>query len=92
MHDSGLVDRVYDPAVVRIAAQLSDAQSTIIVTTPEAGVVITSTKPTPTNADPPDPEPGALKPTKQQAHRARILRLLSMRFLPLRDTTFRYLE
>ena len=56
VHDSGLVDRVYAtffsqaaaPAAVRIAAQLSEAQSTIIVMTPEAGAVVTSTKPTPT--------------------------------------------
>jgi D-alanyl-D-alanine carboxypeptidase len=75
VHDSGLVDRAYAtpsspavaPAAVRIAAQLSEAQSTIIVMTPEPGVV-TSTKPTPTKAEPPNPEPEALKPAKQQAH------------------------
>ena len=58
--DSGLVDHVYAtpsspaPAVaaVRSAAQLSEAQSTIIVMTAEPGAVVTSTKPTPTKAAP----------------------------------------
>ena len=76
VHDSGLVDRVYATpsspatalAAVRIAAQLSEAQSTIMVMTPEPGALITSTKPTPTKAEPPNPEPEALKPAKQQAH------------------------
>jgi D-alanyl-D-alanine carboxypeptidase len=84
VHDSGLVDRVYATpsspeaalAAVRIAAQLSEAQSTIIVMTPEPGAVVTSTKPavvtstnpTPTKAEPANPEPEALKPAKQQAH------------------------
>ena len=84
VHDSGLVDHVYAtpsspaPAVaaVRIAAQLSEAQSTIIVMTPEPGAVVTTTKPavvtstnpTPTKAEPANPEPEALKPAKQQAH------------------------
>ena len=84
VHDSGLVDRVDAtpsspaPAVaaVRIAAQLSEAQSTIIVMTPEPGAVVTTTKPavvtstnpTPTKAEPANPEPEALKPAKQQAH------------------------
>lgn len=76
VHDSGLVDHVYAtpsspaPAVaaVRSAAQLSEAQSTIIVMTAEPGAVVTSTKPTPTKAEPPNPEPEALKPAKQQAH------------------------
>ena len=62
VHDSGLVDRVYatpsspaaGPAAVRIAAQLSEAQSTIIVMTPEPGAVVTSTKPAPTKAEPPN--------------------------------------
>ena len=78
VHDSGLVDRVYAtpsspaaaPAAVRIAAQLSEAQSTIIVMTPEPGAVVTFTKPTPTKAEPPNPEPEVLKPAKQQAHAA----------------------
>ena len=56
------------PPAARIAAQLSEAQSTIIVMTPEPGEVVTSTKPTPTKAEPPNPEPEALKPAKQQAH------------------------
>ena len=76
MHHSGLVDRVYatpsspaaGPSTVRIAAQFSEAQSTIIVMTAEPGAVVTSTKPTPTKAEPPNPEPEALKPAKQQAH------------------------
>ena len=76
VHDSGLGDRVYatpsSPAAaataVRIAAQLSEAQSTIIVMTPEPGAVVTSTKPTPIKAEPSNPEPEALKPAKQQAH------------------------
>jgi hypothetical protein len=69
VHDSGLVDRVYAtpsspaaaPAAVRIAAQLSEAQSTIMVMTPEPGAVVTSPKPTSTKAEPPNPEPEALK-------------------------------
>jgi D-alanyl-D-alanine carboxypeptidase len=84
VHDSGLVDRVYATpsspaaalAAVRIAAQLPEAQSTIIVMTPEPGAVVTSTKPavvtstnpTPTKAESANPEPEALKPAKQQAH------------------------
>jgi hypothetical protein len=76
VHDSGFVDHVYAPpsspapavAAVRIAAQLSEAQSTIIVMTAEPGAVVTSTKPTPTKAEPPSPEPEAVKPAKQQAH------------------------
>jgi D-alanyl-D-alanine carboxypeptidase len=76
VHDSGLVDRVYAtpsspaaaPAAVRIAAQLSEAQSTIIVMTPEPGAVVTFTKPTSTKAEPPNPEREVLKP--EQAHAA----------------------
>jgi hypothetical protein len=55
-------------AAVRSAAQLSEAQSTIIVMTAEPGAVVTSTKPTPAKAEPPNPELEALKPAKQQAH------------------------
>jgi D-alanyl-D-alanine carboxypeptidase len=57
-----------DPSAVRIAAQLSEAQSSIIVMIPEPGEVVTSIKPAPTNAEPANPEHEALKPSEQQAH------------------------
>jgi cell division septation protein DedD len=56
------------PPAVRIAAQLSEAQSTIIVMTPEPGAVVTSTKTAPTKVEPANPEPEALNLAKQQAH------------------------
>ena len=75
VHHSGLVHhRVHAtspaaaPTAVRTAAQLEGAQSTIIVVAPEPGAVVTSTNPTPTKAEPANPEPEALKPAKQQAH------------------------
>ena len=47
-------------------AQLAEAQSTIIVMTPEPGAVATSTQPAPTTAAKPEPE--AVQPAKPQAH------------------------
>jgi hypothetical protein len=47
-------------------AQLAEAQSTIIVVTPEPGAVATSTQPAPTTAAKPEPE--AVQPAKPQAH------------------------
>jgi D-alanyl-D-alanine carboxypeptidase len=56
------------PAAVRTGAQLSEAQSTIIVVAPEPGAVVTSTKPAPSKAEPAKPEPAAVEPNTQQAH------------------------
>jgi cell division septation protein DedD len=53
-------------AAVRMAAQLPDEQSTIIVTTPEPGAVATSTKPAPNTSEPAKPE--ADDAAKPQAH------------------------
>ena len=55
VHRSGLVHhRVHarlaapiTPAAVRMAAQLPDEEATIILSTPEPGAVVTSTKPAP---------------------------------------------
>jgi len=67
VHHSGLVHRrahatspAAAPAAVRTAAQLEEAQSTIIVVAPEPGAVVTSTKPVPTVAEPAKPEPVAV--------------------------------
>jgi len=75
VHHSGLVHhRVHAtspaaaPAAVRTAAQLEEAQSTIIVVAPEPGAVVTSTKPVPTVAEPAKPEPVAVEHTIQQPH------------------------
>jgi D-alanyl-D-alanine carboxypeptidase len=56
------------PASTRTAAQLAEAQGTIIVMTPEPGAVVTSTKPASISVEPAAPEPEALEPAKQQAH------------------------
>jgi cell division septation protein DedD len=55
-------------AAVRMAAQLPDEQSTIIVTTPEPGAVATSTKPAPNTSESGKPEPEADDAAKPQAH------------------------
>ena len=55
------------PAAVRTAAQLAEAQSTIIVVSAEPGAVGTSTKPAPTKAEPAKPETAAAEPAAQQA-------------------------
>ena len=75
VHHSGLVhNRAHAtspaaaPAAVRTAAQLEEAQSTIIVVAPEPGAVVTSTKPVPTVAEPAKPEPVAVEHTIQQPH------------------------
>jgi D-alanyl-D-alanine carboxypeptidase len=56
------------PPAVRIAAQLSETQGTIIVMTPEPGAVVTSTNPAPPKSEPATPEPEAFKPSEQQPH------------------------
>jgi hypothetical protein len=75
VHHSGLVHHrvqagplalVATPAAVRMAAQLPDEQSTIIVTTPEPGAVVTSTKSAPNTSEPAKPEPEADNPAKPQ--------------------------
>ena len=48
---------VATPLAVRMAVQLPDEQSTIIVTTPEPGAVATSTKPAANTSEPAKPEP-----------------------------------
>ena len=77
MHHTGLVHRrvqarpialVATPAAVHMAAQLSDEQRTIIVTSPEPGAVVISTKPAPNTGEPAKPEPEADNPAKPQAH------------------------
>ena len=75
VHHSGLVhNRAHAtspaaaPAAVRTAAQLEEAQSTIIVVAPEPGAVVTSTKPVPTVAEPAKPEAVAVEHTIQQPH------------------------
>jgi cell division septation protein DedD len=77
MHHTGLVHRrvqarpialVATPAAVHMAAQLPDEQSTIIVTSPEPGAVVISTKPAPNTGEPAKPEPEADNPAKVQAH------------------------
>ncbi len=78
MHHSGLVQRrvkarptalLATPAAVRMAAQLPDEQSTIIVTTPEPGAVVTFSKPAPNTGEAAKPEPEAdNNPGKPQAH------------------------
>ncbi len=74
-HHSGLVhDRTHAtspvaaPAAVRTAAQLEEAQSTIIVVAPEPAAVVTSTKTGPTMAEPAKPEPVAVERAIQQPH------------------------
>ncbi len=56
------------PTAVRTAAQLSEAQDTIIVMAPEPGAVVTSTSPAPPKSEPATPEPEAFKPSEQQPH------------------------
>jgi D-alanyl-D-alanine carboxypeptidase len=72
VHHSGLVhyrahatSPAAAPAAVRTAAQLEEAQSTIIVVAPEPGAVVTSTKPVPTMAEPAKPEPVAGRAIQQ---------------------------
>jgi D-alanyl-D-alanine carboxypeptidase len=50
-----------------MAAQLPDEQSTIIVTSPEPGAVVTSPKPAPNTGELAKPEPQANNPTKPRA-------------------------
>jgi len=68
VHHSGLVHHrahatspAAAPAAVRTAAQLEEAQSTIIVVAPEPGAVVTSTKPVPNAAEPAKREPVAVE-------------------------------
>jgi cell division septation protein DedD len=55
-------------AAVRMAAQLPDEQSTIIITTREPGEVAASTKPAPNTRELAKPEPEADDAAKPQAH------------------------
>jgi D-alanyl-D-alanine carboxypeptidase len=55
-------------AAVGMAAELPDDQGTIIVTTPEPGAVVTSTKPAANTSEPGKPEPEADNAAKPQAH------------------------
>jgi D-alanyl-D-alanine carboxypeptidase len=73
VHHSGLVhprthatSPAAAPAAVRTAAQLEEAQSSIIVVAPEPGAVVTST--VPTVAEPAKPEPVAVERAIQQPH------------------------
>jgi D-alanyl-D-alanine carboxypeptidase len=73
VHHSGLVHHrahatspAAAPAAVRTAAQLEEAQSSIIVVAPEPGAVVTST--VPTVAEPAKPEPVAVERAIQQPH------------------------
>jgi cell division septation protein DedD len=77
VHRSGLVHhrvhaRLAAPigtaAAVRMAAQLPDEEATIILSAPEPGAVVTSTKPAPNTGEPAKAEPEVDNTAKPQAH------------------------
>ena len=77
VHRSGLVHRrvharlttpIVTRAAVRMAAQLPDEEATIILSTPEPGAVVTSTKPAPNTGEPAKAEPEVDNLAKPQAH------------------------